>query len=229
MQFIIADVNTIDPAALSDEIIAVFGTNYGISTAGTIITTNGEEPDPVAFQAVLDAHVGKSNRRKKLKECDDLYQEKLYSNADALFPSGTKTIQLRHDDDYRSFERVVLAAITRQAAKRDEAVVQFRTEDNVTQELPASEFIPVGLDVLEAKQALWRVRTAHKDTILGLTEEQAATYDITTDWPETNEPVWVQLEQAQKIYKAMIRRKAKALSEMGKTVESIALLKTIGE
>lgn len=66
MIFTIEDPTTLDPAALSAELITAFGTNYGISTAGNIITTNGGEPDPVAFQAVLDAHVTNKAHRDKL-------------------------------------------------------------------------------------------------------------------------------------------------------------------
>lgn len=167
--------------------------------------------------------------KSKLDSVDVLYAAKFYSNTTALFPSGTKVIQLRSETDFRSFERVVLAAITRQAAQRENAVVDFRTEDNVTQTLPASEFIPVALDILDAKQAIWKVRTAHKDAINDLTEEEAALYDETAGWPETNEPVWVMEERASKIYKGMIRRRADRLVSEGETVAALALLKTIGE
>ena len=83
MIFMIEDTKTLDPATLSDELIAALGSNYGISTAGNIITTNSpEEPDPAAFQSVLDAHVLKDHaglkkakdvrsiRDKLLLECD---------------------------------------------------------------------------------------------------------------------------------------------------------------
>lgn len=165
----------------------------------------------------------------KLAAVEVLYATKFYSNTEALFPSGAKVIQFRDETDFRAFERVVLAAITRQAAQRESAMVDFRTEDNVTQTLPASEFIPVALDILDAKQAIWKVRTAHKDAINDLTEEQAALYDETAGWPETNEPVWVMEERASKIYKAMIRRRAAVLTEKGAVVEALELLKTIGE
>lgn len=165
----------------------------------------------------------------KLSAVEVLYTSKFYSNTEALFPSGTKVIQFRDEADFRAFERIVLAAITRQAAQRENATVDFRTEDNVTQTLPASEFIPVALDVLDAKQAIWKVKTAHKDAINELTEEQAALYDETVGWPETNEPAWVTEERASKPYKAMIRRRAAVLTEKGQAVEALALLKAIGE
>lgn len=58
MRFIIQDVTALDPAALSEELITAFGTNFEISTVGTTITTNSlPEPDQAAFQAILDAHV----------------------------------------------------------------------------------------------------------------------------------------------------------------------------
>ena len=165
----------------------------------------------------------------KTKNVDTLYAQKFYSNVTGEFPSGPKVIQLRDENDFRNFERAVLTAITRQAARRAEATVEFRTEDNVTQTLPASEFIPVALDILDAKHAVWKVRTAHKDAISELTEEEAALYDETANWPETNESVWVTEERASKIYKAMIRRRADVLTDKGQTVEALALLKTIGE
>lgn len=170
-----------------------------------------------------------SNIAAKLSAVESLYNSKYYSNTTALFPSGERVIQLRDERDFRSFERVVLAAITRQAAQRDGAMVDFRTEDNVTQTLPASEFIPVALDVLDAKQAIWKVKTAHKDAITELTEEQAAVYDETAGWPESNEPAWVMEERATRIYKDMIRRRANRAIESGDNLQALTILKTIGE
>lgn len=165
----------------------------------------------------------------KIVALESLYSTKYYSNVSAEFPSGTKVIQLRDDSDFRAFERVVLASVTRQAARRENAMVSFRTEDNVTQTLPASEFIPVALDILDAKQAIWKVKTAHKDIINELTEEQASVYDETAGWPETNEPVWVMEERASKIYKDMIRRRANRAMESGDDLKALTILKAIGE
>lgn len=68
MKFTIQNQTTLDPSALSDELVTAFGTNYGISTAGTEITTNSAiEPDAVLFQAVLDAHVADAPRRAQLR------------------------------------------------------------------------------------------------------------------------------------------------------------------
>lgn len=170
-----------------------------------------------------------SSKAVKLASVDSLYTAKFYSNTTALFPSGSKVVQLRDEADFRSFERVVLAAVTRQAAQRENATVEFRTEDNVTQNLPAAEFIPVALDILDAKQAIWKIKTAHKDALSEMAEEEVALYDETVGWPETNEPVWVMEERASKIYKSMIRRRADKLVSEGETVAALALLKTIGE
>jgi hypothetical protein len=68
MKFTITDASTLDPVALADELTTVLGSNYGISTAGTEITTNTpEQPDEVAFQAVLDAHVASAPVRAQAK------------------------------------------------------------------------------------------------------------------------------------------------------------------
>jgi hypothetical protein len=170
-------------------------------------------------------------KAEKCSALDALYESKLYTNTTALFPSGERIIQLRDDKDFKAFERTVLAAITRQAARRESATVEFRPEDNTTQVVPASEFIPIALDILDAKDALWKIRSVHKDVINNdlATVPQVLAYDISTDWPETNEPVWVMEERASKIYKAMIRRRAAVLSDKGQAVEALALLKTIGE
>lgn len=203
-------------------ISALCETNHGVEYFNTLFETT---------DCVVDVYVQPqpSVKDAKIGAVEGIYKTKFYSNTTALFPGGSKVIQLRDDNDFRSFERGVLAAITRQAARRESATVDFRTEDNVTQTLPASEFIPVALDILDAKQAIWNVRTAHKDAITELTEEQAVLYDETANWPETNEPVWVTEERASKIYKAMIRRRAAVLSGKGQAVEAMALLKTIGE
>jgi len=172
-----------------------------------------------------------ANITQRLDDLDVLYQQKLYSNVDALFPSGTKTIQLRNDKDFSIFRDIVYDAVAMRAAGQESALVEFRTEDNMTQILPASEFIPVGLDVLAAKKALWSVRTAHKDAILLLTEEQAATYVITTGWPTTNEPYWVQRERADRNYRDYVRRVAARLNNGTPegNVAEILKLKAIGE
>lgn len=163
-------------------------------------------------------------------QIDATYRSLLYTNTTALFPSGSKVIQLRDESELRTFERVTLAAITRQSAKREEAKVKFRTEDNVTQELPASEFIPIALDILDAKQALWDVRTAHKDAALKLETIEAVTaYDINSGWPITNEPLWVIQKRSSEIYKGMVRRRAETLVNNGDGVGAIILLKTIEE
>lgn len=68
MKFTIQDASTLDPAALADELTTALGSNFGISTTGTEITTNSiEDPDQVAFQAVLDAHIANSVSRNLLK------------------------------------------------------------------------------------------------------------------------------------------------------------------
>ena len=172
-----------------------------------------------------------SNIALKLAALEELYRQKYYSNMEALFPSGTKTVQLRDDKDFSIFRDIVYDAVAMRAAGQESAIIEFRTEDNETQYVPASEFIPVGLDVLAAKKALWTVRTAHSDAIKLLTEEQAVTYDITTGWPTTNEPVWVIQELADRNYRDYVRRRAARLNDgtpEGKVAE-ILKLKTIGE
>lgn len=227
MKYILEEGQSFDAEIIRQELVATLGdTGWSISTAGNVVDFIGEGLDP---SATITAHFNNGTRRAKVANVEALYQQNFYSNTTALFPSGSKVIQLRDENDFRSFERVVLAAITRQAAQKESAVVEFRTEDNVTQTLPASEFIPVALDILDAKQAVWKVKTAHKDAIAALTTEQVALYDETAEWPLTNEPTWVIEERASRIYKAMVRRRAAVLTEKGQAVEALALLKTIGE
>jgi len=169
-------------------------------------------------------------KAQKKIDVDAYFYAKLYANKPGLFPSGTKIIQLRNEEEYRTFERITYAAVARKSAQRAGATVTFRTEDNINQVVPADEFIPIALDILDAGQALWDIRTAHRDAIDEITNETAlAEYDYTTYWPETGEPVWVQVDRAGRLYKDMIRRRAARLVIDGKTFESLALLKTIGE
>ena len=68
MKFTITNQQDLDPAVLADELVTALGSHYGISTAGTEITTNTpDQPDPVAFQAVLDAHVANAVPRNLSK------------------------------------------------------------------------------------------------------------------------------------------------------------------
>lgn len=80
MQFTITNQQDLDPAALAEELIIVMGSNFGISTAGTTITTNSQ-PDltpaqVTQFQAVLSAHVAAAPARKlsqaKTKALDEI-------------------------------------------------------------------------------------------------------------------------------------------------------------
>ena len=183
-----------------------------------------------AYDGVSVYEPAEKIKTEKLAKIDATYQSMLYTNTTALFPSGSKVIQLRNEKDFDAFKTQALASFARLAAKRDEAKVKFRTEDNVTQELPAAEFVPVALDILDAKQALWDVRTAHKDALLDLTTiEDVTAYDITAGWPTENEPVWVMEERATVVYKDMIRRRAARLVAEDKGIEALTLLKTIGE
>lgn len=75
MKFTIQDASTLDPAALAEELVAALGSNFGISTAGTEITTN-QVVDEAKFQAVLDTHVANAANRIQnkviLKQISDL-------------------------------------------------------------------------------------------------------------------------------------------------------------
>ena len=92
MQFTIQDASTLDPAVLADELVAALGSNFGISTAGTTITTNSQvEPDVAAFQAVLAAHVINAalrQRNKRIKGIEQLVQKILDDAAKAAGYDG---------------------------------------------------------------------------------------------------------------------------------------------
>lgn len=87
------DKSALDPSALSDELIKVFGTNYEISTSGAeIITHSVIEPDPMAFQAVIDSHI--ANAPKRYLDKTRIVEVKRVQafHALALTPSGTVTL-----------------------------------------------------------------------------------------------------------------------------------------
>jgi len=67
--FTIQDAATLDPAALADELTKALGSNFGISTAGGVISTNtnNDTLDVVKFQAVLDLHVAAAPARAQAK------------------------------------------------------------------------------------------------------------------------------------------------------------------
>lgn len=90
MKFTIQDASTLDPAVLSDELTLALGSNFGISTAGTEISTNSEvEPDAAAFQAVLDAHVAAAAtrpiRKAALETIDRIERENMMPRATREF------------------------------------------------------------------------------------------------------------------------------------------------
>lgn len=55
-----------DAAILADELIAAFGTAYGLSTAGTELTLY-DVPDEAAVVAIIDAHVARTEIREANK------------------------------------------------------------------------------------------------------------------------------------------------------------------
>jgi len=85
-----AQLPNFDFASFADELVAALGSNFGISTAGTEITTHSEvEPDPVAFQAVLDAHVAAAAtrpvRKAALETIERLERENMMPRATREF------------------------------------------------------------------------------------------------------------------------------------------------
>lgn len=93
MKFTVQDVTKLDPAALADELIAALGSNYEISTAGAEITTHSDiQPDTVAFQAVLDAHIANAATRRikaaALQDISALEREQMLPRAVREFLLG---------------------------------------------------------------------------------------------------------------------------------------------
>ena len=124
---------------------------------------------------------------KRIKEVSVLQNSKVYSNIDATFPNGIKTIQFRNDLDWMNF----LTSVTEAYSLPASTEVSYRTIDNVIQLLTANQLVAIGKYVDSIKKTILTQGWAHDDAIRALsvgaaTEAQKITsimaYDVTVGW-----------------------------------------------
>lgn len=119
----------------------------------------------------------------KCKEVDKLHTEKLYTDICVMFPDGTSVIQFRDEIDRANISNVSQGALALVVIGKQDELLEFRTADNITHSLKASEMMQIAMMVLSIKQELKKVCQNHKDTLRSLTTiKDVVSYDITTGW-----------------------------------------------
>jgi len=118
-------------------------------------------------------------------EVDALRIAKTFSDASVEFPGGqAKEIQLRNEFDLSNLLSVAVAGLALIISGKPTDELVYRTKDNATMAVKASEFVSIGMAVMAQKQAIVSAAWAHKDAIRDLASiADVEAYDITKGWP----------------------------------------------
>ena len=120
-------------------------------------------------------------RERKIKKVDRLRDSKLYRSVSVVFSDGAGSIQFRNERDRANLSNVATSCLVLEPS----AIVVYRTEDDVTHNIPASEMIQIAMQVMAQKQAVTTASWIHKDALALLnTREEIEAYHITTGWPD---------------------------------------------
>lgn len=141
---------------------------------------DGEKPvAPPRFTSLEEAITA------RLKEVDDLRISKTFSDVSVDFPGRTKKeIQFRNDFDMSNLLAVSMAGLALIISGKPTDELVYRTKDNTTQAVKATEMVGIGMAVMSQKQAIVSAAWAHKDAIkLLATIEDIEAYDISKGWP----------------------------------------------
>lgn len=135
------------------------------------------EPEPRAVEdcrAVLHDQVAAIRRRLERQ------------GLSYAFPDGiTSIIQTRDDTDIRNIQGNTTAAVVLQAQGIVDAVLTFRSADNINHALTPAEAIQMGMAVAARVSGLYAAKWTHDEAIDALdTVEACLAYDIHVGWPE---------------------------------------------
>ena len=135
-----------------------------------------------ATHAIADIPVDEI-RVNKIAEINALHKEKLYTDVEVTFPAGLATIQFRDEADRTNLSNVATGAMAYVIAGTPEAVMQYRTQDDVIQQVPAITMMQIAMTVLAAKQGVVDNAWSLKDSLKLLTTAQdILDYDISIGW-----------------------------------------------
>lgn len=147
------------------------------TNADSVVVTKAEQDTKYI---VTLTETAKAN---KLKEVKELHLSHLYKDVEVTFPSGLATIQFRDEVDRANLGNAASGAIANVLAGNPTTPMDYRTLDNETQIVPASDMLNIAMSVLGIKQAKLDNCWAHKDNINALTTiASIEAYDITTGW-----------------------------------------------
>jgi hypothetical protein len=160
------------------------GTIYGL---WTVQQWDGQEWLPENHPDINRIYTVAQAIEKRIKEVSVLQNSKVYSNIDATFPNGIKTIQFRNDLDWMNF----LTSVTEAYSLPAGVEVSYRTIDNVNQLLTANQLVTIGKYVDSIKKTILTQGWAHDDAIRALANTQGTeeskiaailAYDISIGW-----------------------------------------------
>lgn len=164
---------------LSTDFPAEYNRNYHtVKDNGTIVVDGMAKVDWLVSPKTLD-----DLKEVRCDEVDKLLKEKMYKDVVVTFPDGEKTIQFRDEFDRSNLSNVTQAAMSAVMNSQPETIINYRTEDNVTQAVRADQFVAIGNSVMAQKQSLVSAAWGHKDVMRGLTvPEDIIAYDVTQGW-----------------------------------------------
>lgn len=113
---------------------------------------------------------------ERLVELKNKHQTDLYTSIGALFPTtGFATIQFRNEIDRTNLANVAAGATALVMAGTPTSLMQYRTEDNVIQEVTAAEMLSIAMCVLSTKQELKSAYWKAKDDLLAIGKDPNTT------------------------------------------------------
>lgn len=118
----------------------------------------------------------------KCDQVDKLLKQKIYTDIEVMFPDGPKVVQFRNDQDRLNLSNVTQAAIALVVSGDMNCAMNYRTLDNITQEVTSQQMIQIGTYILGQKQNLVNMAWSHKDNLRLLTTvQEVVDYDITIE------------------------------------------------
>lgn len=132
----------------------------------------------------------------KRKEVDRIRDEYIYSNVLYQFNGTQAYIQLRDDVDMRNIQVNGVKALAYIATGASDAVMYFRTEDDVVREMTATEMFTMVSYIGQIGQSIYETSWMHKDRIDGKipypsdgqymdTVQKVRNYNVLQSWPGT--------------------------------------------
>ncbi len=122
-------------------------------------------------------------KENKCKEVDVIHEKLLYTDIEVDFPKGKEFIQFRNEIDRTNISNISSAGIALIISGTPDALMEFRTLNNITQIVKASEMVNLAMSVLSIKQNIKKKSWELKDEIRSVkTIEELNNININIGW-----------------------------------------------